>query len=77
MTTILFKCRCMDAESAFDMPARRFNEDAADFVKRAQAWMTDYHRELSPFCRAATVEYIKLPVPEDGRPIGASPKDAN
>jgi hypothetical protein len=76
MTAVRYKCRCMAEEVVFDMPARRFNEDIADFMERMQKWLGEDHSQRSPFCRSATTEYVKLPVPED-RPIGSSPEDAN
>jgi hypothetical protein len=77
MTTIRYKCSCMQDEAAFDMPARRFNEDTIDFMGRVTKWLSDVHSQRSPFCRTSKCEYVKIPVPEDGRPIGSSPKDAN
>lgn len=77
MTTICYKCSCLKEEIAFEMPARRFNEDIADFMERVQKWLGEDHNQRSPFCRAGECEYVKIAVPEDGRPIGSSPKDAN
>lgn len=77
MTTLHYKCTCMKEEVTFEMPARRFNEDVADFMERVQKWLGEDHSQRSPFCRATAVEYLKMPVPEDGRPIGSSPEDAN
>lgn len=76
MTTILYKCSCMKEEGAFEMPARRFSEDTADFMERMQKWLGEDHSHRSPFCRSGTAEYVKMAVPE-GRPIGSSPEDAN
>lgn len=76
MTTILYKCRCMQDEGSFDMPARRFNEDIADFMERMQKWLGEDHNLRSPFCRSGKTEYVKMAVPE-GRAIGSSPEDAN
>jgi hypothetical protein len=67
----------MKQEIAFDMPARRFNEDISDFMDRMTKWLGEDHRLRSPFCLASKTEYVKLPVPEDGRNIGSSPQDAN
>lgn len=77
MTTMRYKCSCMAEEIAFEMPARRFNEDVADFMTRAQKWLGEDHSQRSPFCRSGKVEYLKIPIPEDDRPIGSSPEDAN
>jgi hypothetical protein len=77
LTNVIYKCRCMTEEIAFEMPARRFNEDIADFMERVKRWLGEDHSQRSPFCRETNVEYLKLPVPEDGRGIGSSPKDAN
>lgn len=77
MTTIRYKCSCLSEEVAFDMPARRFNEDISDFMERMKRWLGEDHSQRSPFCRSGKTEYVKLPVPEDGRPIGSSPEDAN
>jgi len=76
MTTIHYKCACMQDEGSFEMPARRFNEDIADFMERVKKWLGDDHSQRSPFCRSGVAQYIKLSVPED-RPIGSSPQDAN
>ena len=76
MTTIRYKCSCMQNEGSFDMPARRFNEDILDFMERLKKWVGDDHSQRSPFCRSRACEYVKVPAPED-RPIGSSPQDAN
>ncbi len=76
MTTVMYKCSCMKDEAAFDMPARRFNEDIGDFMDRMTKWLGEDHALRSPFCRATKTEYVKMPVPE-GRAIGSSPQDAN
>lgn len=77
MTMVRYKCGCMPEEAAFEMPARRFNEDIADFMDRMKKWLGEDHSLRSPFCRSSKTEYVKLPVPEDGRGIGSSPQDAN
>lgn len=76
MTTMRYKCTCMEEETAFEMPARHFNEDVSDFMERVQKWLGEDHSLRSPFCRATKMEYLKIPAPTD-RPIGSSPQDAN
>jgi len=77
ITTIAYKCSCMQDEGSFEMPARRFNEDTSDFLERMRRWLGDDHAQRSPFCRASKTEYVKIVMPEDGRPIGSIPEDAN
>jgi hypothetical protein len=70
---LLWKCRCMPEEAALEVRARAPGEDIA-------AWMegvvlpsvTRAHTAWSPLCGATAVEYLKLPIPEDGRGIGES-----
>jgi hypothetical protein len=76
MTTIRYKCSCMKDEVAFDMPARRFNEDLERFMPRMQKWLGEDHAQRSPFCRTSKTEYVKMEMPE-GRPIGSSKEDLN
>lgn len=73
MTTVFYKCKCMQDEGSFEMPARRFNEDIENFMERMKRWLGDNHRERSPFCRAEKTEYVKIYVSEDGE-VGSSPK---
>jgi hypothetical protein len=77
MVTIHYKCSCMQDEGSFEMPARRFNEDTADFIARLQKWLGEDHSQRSPFCRAAKTEYVKIPTLGEDRPIGSSKEDLN
>lgn len=76
MTAVTYKCRCMPEEATFEMPARRFNEDIADFMERMRKWLGEDHGQRSPFCRSGVTEYVKMRIPE-GRPIGSSRDDLN
>jgi len=74
-TDIRYKCSCMQDEVTFSVTARRKHQDIKDWMENyVTPQLTKDHAKRSPLCRSTTVEYLKLPVPEDGRAIG-EPKE--
>lgn len=77
-TQLRWKCRCMQDEAPIDVRARARGDDIADWMENVVTpAVTKAHRERSPLCRATALEYLKLPVPEGGGPVGSSRQDLN
>lgn len=77
-TQISYKCACMTTEVLIDVPGRRPGEDVVTWMERiVRPWLGEDHRLRSPFCQAKAVEYLKLPLPEDGRRIGDPRQNLN
>jgi hypothetical protein len=75
MITFYYKCRCMAEEVALEVRNRRHGEDVGEWMHHVvQLAMTTDHMTRSPRCRAATVEYAKLPMAENTPYIGGEPK---
>lgn len=75
MIEVRYKCACMPAEASIQVPFRNENEDVVQWMQNCltPAIYLD-HRRRSPNCRAAVMEYAKLPVPENARFIGGKPE---
>jgi hypothetical protein len=70
-TSIAYKCHCMPAQASFDVDARRPSEDVVAWMERVvRPALGKDHAKRSPICQSTAVEYLKIPVPEDGRRIG-------
>lgn len=69
-----FKCRCMDAEGSVDVRYRQEGEDVADWMAVLQLAIGEDHRRRSPWCRSTTMEYAKIPAPDNAPFIGGRPK---
>ena len=75
-TRIIYKCTCMAEEIAIDIPGRRPDQEITDWMEHTvKPWLGEDHQLRSPFCQAKAVEYLKLPMPEDGRRVG-DPREA-
>jgi hypothetical protein len=73
MTRITYKCRCMIEEVSIDIPSRGRSVELPDWIERVvKPELGRDHATRSPLCAATAVEYLKLPIPEDGRRIGDS-----
>jgi hypothetical protein len=73
--TIFYKCACMPAERSVDVPPRREDEDIIDWMETCVRLSIGLdHRKRSPLCRAAALEYAKIPAPENAPFIGGVPK---
>lgn len=65
---LLFKCRCMKEEKSLYMRERKSDEDIIDYMQDVQRAVGAEHKKVSPLCRSAALEYLKLPV--EGERIG-------
>ena len=69
---IIYKCRCMAAETELDVPDRRPSTDVAAWMDVVMKNVGFDHRELSSHCRETKLEYARIPV-ADGV-VGAAPE---
>lgn len=68
----------MQDEASLDLEARRPGEEITDWLDRVvQPSLARDHAARSPLCRSTATEYLKLPVPEDGRRIGDAKEGLN
>lgn len=74
MLEIFYKCTCMDAEAALSVPCRRPDEDIRDWIAKVQGAIGTHHWTAHPDCRATTMEYAKIPAPENAPYLGAKGK---
>ena len=71
MIEFRYKCQCMHEEAIVMVKERTADQDVIewiDFVVRPALGKDHDHR--SPLCRAAKVEYLKIPF-DDDKPIGS------
>jgi hypothetical protein len=75
MITIFYRCTCMAEEAVITVPSRRETEDIIQWMDNvvAPALYLD-HRGRSPKCSEATMEYLKIPLPEGTASIGEEVK---
>lgn len=71
---IIFKCKCMAAEATVQVRNRNEHEDVADWMELVQSTISNAHRKTSPLCMSATMEYAKIPMPENAPFIGGKPQ---
>lgn len=71
---IRYKCHCMSAEAIVRVPWRREDQDVVEWVERTcgEAIAAD-HQKRSPLCLRKTMEYAKLPAPENAPYLGGKP----
>lgn len=70
-----FKCACQPEEIAVEVPDRTEGQDVGDWVGNTVGLaIGEEHRRRSPFCRRATTEYVKIPMPENAPFIGGKPR---
>lgn len=75
MIQIPYKCRCMTEEATVSVPARRADVDIVTWVQLTVVGaVTVDHRRRSPLCRSTTMEFIKIPAPENAPHIGGEPR---
>lgn len=75
MLEILYKCgHCTQEERAVRVPFRDGAQDVVEWMEEvvAPAIARD-HRERSPLCMAAVMEYVKIPAPENAPHVGGRP----
>jgi hypothetical protein len=56
----------METETSFECRERKPGEDITVFMGYIESCVTTDHRRKSPLCRAAKLEYLKLPIGRDG-----------
>lgn len=72
---VRYKCSCMKEEAKVLVPYRRDDENVIEWMDRCvQPSLYLDHRERSPLCKAETMEYAKLPAPENAPYIGGKPE---
>lgn len=69
---VIYKCQCLPYEVSLHVREREINEDILDYMNRVQRAIGANHLSRSPLCTAATTEYVKIPVTDDGIIGGAS-----
>lgn len=71
---ILYKCFCMAVEAEIEVMDRPARGDLLDWMQNAvQPSIGVDHRARSPHCRAAALEYAKIPLDEAAPGIGMAP----
>jgi hypothetical protein len=71
---VIYKCRCMSAEATIQVRHREPGEEITDWMAEVQQEMGRDHSRRSPLCIATTVEYAKIPMPENVQFIGGKPE---
>lgn len=66
---IIYKCRCMAAETEIDVPDRRTGTEIAVWLDMVRGNIAFDHRELSSHCQSTQMEYAKIPL-DDNSQIG-------
>ena len=75
MIEVKYKCRCMKDEAGVFVVPRDPNRDVVQWIDGpVMAAITYDHTTRSPFCRAEKLDYLKLPLDEQGLAIGAKPE---
>lgn len=71
---ICYKCACMAAEAEIEVMGRPAGGDILDWMQGVvQPSISVDHRARSPHCRAAALEYAKIPLDEAAPGIGMVP----
>lgn len=71
---ILVGCKCACGEFSFSVRYRAPDEDIADYMARAVSpALSEAHITRAPWCNVPAPEFIRLPLPIDGRGIGMGP----
>lgn len=73
MLTMMYKCRCMDAEVSIEVPTRPAQGDLMLWMDVVRASIALDHQARAPRCTADVMEYAKIPVDEDAPGIGMKP----
>lgn len=72
---VRYKCTCFSEEVKVLVPFRRKDENVIDWMNLCvQPALYLDHRQRSPRCRKAEMEYAKLPAPENAPFLGAKPE---
>lgn len=71
---ILYKCTCMTAEVSVAVPDRQKDEDIRDWMLKVGIAISADHQIRNPICGATSMEYAKIPMPENAPFIGGKPK---
>lgn len=71
---VRYKCRCMTEEASVDVRYRGEHEDVKDWIVVVMsAALIEDHKRRSPLCRSTTMEYVKVPMPENSPMLGGRP----
>lgn len=75
MLEVRYKCRCLQDEVRVQTAERQPMEDVVWWVEEVvgRAVYAD-HLARSPTCTSKTMEYMKIPAPENAAYIGAKPR---
>lgn len=71
MIKVTYQCLCMKEEVSLYIPARKEDEDIADWmglVLTPSLYL--HHRTHSPKCTSPEIDHVKVPITEN-HPIGA------
>ena len=71
---IFYKCKCMREEATVAVPDRRDDEDIGDWMGKVALAIAADHQLRSTLCAATSMEYAKIPLPENALFIGGKPK---
>jgi hypothetical protein len=71
---VICKCKCMAFEFAVNIRHREDGEDIREWMTEVQKEITRQHQKLSPLCVSPTLDYAKIPMPENAAFIGGVPK---
>lgn len=72
---VLYRCKCMDGEAGVEVRNRIEGEDVVYWVEQVVgAAVGADHRSRSPMCPSSTMEYVKIPAPENAPFIGGKPR---
>lgn len=70
-----YKCKCLVNEVEIEVRERLPDEIIVHWVETVVGYaIGNDHNNRSPTCREKTVEYVKIPVPENAPYIGSKPR---
>lgn len=68
---VFYKCKCLGAEQAVDVPDRLPSFDVADWVGGIVAQCVAFdHSQRSPMCRRSAMQYVAIPMDNHAPGIG-------
>lgn len=75
MITCKYKCKCLDADVSVEVPERNPRQDVVEWVEQTMGVViAKDHASRSPWCKSDTMEYVKIPAPDNAPYIGGAPK---
>ena len=69
---VIYKCSCMPEEVEILVTDRHPDGDILPWMHLVQVAIGTDHEARSPKCKAATMEYAKIPVEDKDLPIGVA-----